>query len=449
MSRRNTKTGGREATTGVIPGRYGLSVGNPNTRLPDGWRWTRLLDVARLETGHTPSRRKPEYWGGDIPWIGIKDARVHHGRDIHTTNESTNQLGIDNSAARVLPINTVCLSRTASIGYITRTKQLMCTSQDFVNWVCDEQGLSSRYLMYVLLSEVDSLYRFAHGTSHQTIYFPEVKAFHVALPPLPEQRRIAAVLGALDDKIELNRKMNQTLEEIAQALFKSWFIDFDGHDLVDSELGPIPRGWGVGTLADVTSKIGSGATPRGGSKAYIDEGVAFIRSQNIYDFRFSWPGLVRITDDAATKLRGVTVERDDVLFNITGDSILRTCVVDPAVLPARVNQHVAILRAASVPPRFLHLWMVRPKMKSYLLGFSAGATRKAVTKGHLQSVPIIMPPDSRLRQFEEATRGLFERKETNRAQSRTLADLRDTLLPKLISGEIRVPEAKAAGAEAM
>jgi len=102
----------------------------------------------------------------------------------------------------------------------------MATSQDFVNWVCSD-AIDNRFLKYVLVSEHDSMLRFASGTTHQTIYYPEAKAFHVCLPPLPEQRAIANILGALDDNIELNRRMNETLESMARAIFKSWFVDFD------------------------------------------------------------------------------------------------------------------------------------------------------------------------------------------------------------------------------
>lgn len=112
----STKTGGRPASKGVIPGRYSLSVGKPESSPPEGWSWVSLSSVARLESGHTPSRKHPEYWGGTIPWIGIRDATGNHGATIYETQQQTNALGIANSSARVLPKNTVCLSRTASVG---------------------------------------------------------------------------------------------------------------------------------------------------------------------------------------------------------------------------------------------------------------------------------------------------------------------------------------------
>ncbi|MBV9493630.1 MAG: restriction endonuclease subunit S, partial [Acidobacteria bacterium] len=242
----------------------------PEKAAPDGWRWTALSDIARLESGHTPSRRSPEYWDGDIPWIGIRDATENHGRTLNGTQQTVTQAGIDNSSARVLPAGTVCLSRTASVGYVVVMGKPMATSQDFVNWVCSPK-IDNRFLKYVLLSEHESMRMFSSGTTHQTIYYPEAKAFHVCLPPIEEQQGIADVLSALDDKIELSRRMSETLEAMARALFQSWFVDFDpvrakaeGRDpglpaeiaalfpdaFEESELGEIPKEWKLGRLDD-------------------------------------------------------------------------------------------------------------------------------------------------------------------------------------------------------
>lgn len=177
----------------VIIGHSALAVGNPGTELPEGWVWAQLVDVARLETGHTPSRSHPEWWGGKVPWIGIKDARAHHGGTIYGTLQHTNEDGLANSAARLLPAGTVCLSRTASVGYVVVMGKPMATSQDFVNWVCTE-ALDPQWLRYVLLTDRESLLRFGKGTTHTTIYFPEVISLHIALPPIAEQKRIVTEL---------------------------------------------------------------------------------------------------------------------------------------------------------------------------------------------------------------------------------------------------------------
>jgi type I restriction enzyme, S subunit len=275
----DTKTGGRDATTAVIPGRFALSVGRPDLPSPEGWCWTALTSVAKLESGHTPSRKHPEYWGGDVPWIGIADATGKHGRVIFDTEQYTNQLGIANSSARVLPAGTVCLSRTASVGYVIMMGCPMATSQDFVNWVCSDR-LNPHYLKYILLAERDALNMFSMGTTHQTIYFPEVKAFYVCLPNRKEQDDIVSVLRALDDKIELNRRLNSTLEAMVRAIFKDWFVDFgpiraklEGRarylaseawslfpDRLDDE--GKPDGWARGTLGDIATQVGVSVKPK-------------------------------------------------------------------------------------------------------------------------------------------------------------------------------------------
>ncbi len=180
---------------GLIVGHPALSVGATGSSLPDAWSWTRLIDVARLESGHTPSRRRPDWWDGDVPWIGIKDARAHHGGTIFETLQMTNEAGLANSAARLLPSGTVCLSRTASVGYVVMLGRPMATSQDFVNWICTE-ALDPRWLQIVFLADPTALRRFGKGSTHTTVYFPEVLSLHVAVPPLAEQRAIVAEVDA-------------------------------------------------------------------------------------------------------------------------------------------------------------------------------------------------------------------------------------------------------------
>lgn len=202
----------------------------------------------------------------------------------------------------------------------------------------------------------------------------------------------------------------------------------------------LPPSWNAATLDDVTSKIGSGATPRGGSAVYVASGPALIRSQNVYDHEFKPEGLVFLSSEAAKALRGVTVEPGDVLINITGDSILRTAVVPDTVLPARVNQHVAIVRSnGKVCPGFLQKWLSSPSMKDYMLGYSSGGTRKAITKGHLQSFPIPLPPIEEQRAIAATLGALDDKIESNRRAVASISDLLDAQSEKLGAGIPTVP----------
>ena len=154
--------------------------------------------------------------------------------------------------------------------------------------------------------------------------------------------------------------------------------------------------WEKVRLGDVCLKIGSGSTPKGGANVYIENGVAFIRSQNVYNLRFDYEGLVYINDDTAEKLKGVTVQVDDVLLNITGDSVARTCVVPANLIPARVNQHVSIIRTNKIilNPLFLNYYLASPYMQSFMLGLAVGkgASRNALTKEMISNF-VVMCPD--------------------------------------------------------
>lgn len=153
--------------------------------------------------------------------------------------------------------------------------------------------------------------------------------------------------------------------------------------------------WQSEPLSALTLKIGSGSTPRGGDSVYISEGTTLIRSQNVYNNEFSTDGLVYIDEKTAEKMKGVSVEKENVLVNITGDSVARCCLVHDAVLPARVNQHVAILRTnpKKLLPHFLAFYMVSPFMQAKMLSWAGtGGTRKALTKGMLEGFEIPLPP---------------------------------------------------------
>ena len=154
--------------------------------------------------------------------------------------------------------------------------------------------------------------------------------------------------------------------------------------------------WNYVSLGEVCSKIGSGATPKGGSTVYIESGISLIRSQNVYNLEFAYDGLAHITEEAAKKLNGVTVQEGDVLINITGDSVARTCIVPTDVLPARVNQHVAIVRPdkEKLNSRFLNYYLASPYMQSYMLGLAVGkgASRNAMTKDMISDFKVPCPP---------------------------------------------------------
>jgi type I restriction enzyme S subunit len=195
----------------------------------------------------------------------------------------------------------------------------------------------------------------------------------------------------------------------------------------------IPDGWKPRPLLELTTKIGSGATPRGGKDAYKQEGISLIRSQNILDLKFEPSGLAFIDDDQARQLANVEIERGDVLINITGDSVARVCRVPSSVLPARVNQHVAIVRADEdeANSRFLEYMLVSRANKGDLLGLaSAGATRNALTKGMLEGFTRTVPPVPEQKAIADVLGSLDNKIELLREQNETLEALAQTLFKR-------------------
>lgn len=194
-----------------------LSVGRDEAPAPEGWRWHSLLELARLATGHTPSRRCPEYWAdGDIPWMALPDIRALDCRVATETSEKTNAKGIANSSARVLPPGTVALSRTASVGYVTIFGREMATSQDFVNWVCGPD-LHAPFLLWLLRASRAFIKGASTGAVHQTVYMDVVERFRVCLPDLPTQQKIAT---RLKESFGLIQQLQSAHEAQLEALDK-------------------------------------------------------------------------------------------------------------------------------------------------------------------------------------------------------------------------------------
>jgi type I restriction enzyme S subunit len=448
------RTGGRDATTGVIPGRIALSVGCPDLTPPPGWSWTSLSSVAQLESGHTPSRRHPEYWDGGIPWIGIKDATENHGRTLTDTYQHVSALGLENSSARLLPANTVCLSRTASVGFVVVMGRPMATSQDFVNWVCGP-NIEAHYLKYVLLAENEALWRFASGTTHQTIYYPEAKAFHVCLPPLAEQKAIAGVLGALDDKIELNRRMNATLEAIARALFQSWFVDFDpvrakldgrqplGMDEATAALFPatfqasgdghIPKGWSIKPVGEVVDCVGGG-TPSTAEPKYWAGGMHHWTTPK--DFSSLQAPILLDTD---RKLTAAGIAKISSGLLPAGTLLLSSRApvgyLAIAAMPVAINQGFIALKCNERASNFFMLNWCQTNMAE-IESRATGTTFAEISKQNFRPIRVVLPSMELMAAFTAKVEPIYAQITANLRQSHTLATLRDTLLTKLLSGAI-------------
>jgi type I restriction enzyme S subunit len=208
----------------------------PNSaRLPPAWDWVPLIEVAKLESGHTPSRKHPEYWGGEIQWLSLKDIQGLNGRYVYETADKPTILGIENSSARLLPAGTVALCRTASVGKVVILGREMATSQDFVDWVCGPR-VSPEFLYWALSCSSAAFNIEKQGSTHKTIYMPTLERLSLLLPPLDAQHRIAAIL----DKADAIRRKRQEAIALTEQLLRSTFLEMFGDPVTNPKRWPNP-----------------------------------------------------------------------------------------------------------------------------------------------------------------------------------------------------------------
>ncbi len=274
------------------------------------------------------------------------------------------------------------------------------------------------------------------SSGRQRVPTEALGAIDVAVPPLPVQRTIARILGALDDKIELNRKMNETLEQMARAIFKSWFIDFKpfrDKGMQDSELGPIPRGWKAGTVSDVAEF--NAWTLRDADKLdhieYVE--ISEVTRGDVMNVQVFTRGTEpsrarRRLRHGDTVLSTVRPERESYFL----------CLNPPANLIASTG--FAVFTPTAAPWSFVHAALTRPDVFEHLGSQADGGAYPSVHPEVIAAWPVPLPPAAILNEFQRICVPLYQRAAHNRTESRTLAAIRDALLPKLMSGEVRATE---------
>lgn len=414
---RITRTGGREASAKRIMGNVALAVNRPDVPAPAGWKWVPLTSIARMESGHTPSRKHPEYWDGDIPWLGIRDAKAAHGGTITETAESTNALGI---------------SRTASVGYVVKMGRDMATSQDFANWVCSEL-LDPDFLRYLLIAESSAFSRFSSGSIHQTIYYPELKAFYVCVPLLREQKRIVAVLDHAFAALDRARALAEG--NLADARFlKDTAIEYE---LSLQGLGDLePLGPHVSVLPGFAFRSG------GYSEAPSD--IRLIRGDNIVQGGFRWDGVKRWPMSDRSTFRRFELARDDVLIAMDRTWVsagIKYAVVDESALPSLLVQRVARLRAkATILPRYLAYLIGSKIFERYVLSIHTGLGVPHISGGQIEAFEARMPsPESQesiVNKLDAICTCVEELISTYERAVDDIDDLRHSLLQRAFSGQL-------------
>ena len=277
-------------------------------------------------------------------------------------------------------------------------------------------------------------------------HFKYLKTSKVFCPPMQEQRKIAAILGAYDDLIENNTRRIEILEEMAGAIYREWFVEFrfpghEGVEMVESELGLIPQGWEVKQLGEVTSVITKGTTPTTLGKQFTSEGINFIKVQSIDEQGDILDDkLTTIDNETHELLKRSQLQENDILFSIAG-AIGRVATVPKRFLPANTNQALAIIRPSDLSfTTYLYRTLRSLKFLNYSLERVVQTAQANVSLSVLSSAPIIMPMKVVLEHFNKHLTPITNLVNILREKNANLRQIRDLLLPKLISGELDVSE---------
>ena len=407
------------------------------------WRNTSLGELTDWASGATPPKENPEYWGGDIPWISassMKSGRLSESDRMLTQKglEQRSKLARKNDV--LLLVRGSELHKRIPVGVATRD---VAFNQD-VKALRTKNGINSTYLYYWLAAnEPMLLLKVEHtGIGAGKLDTTVLKNLCIQVPPTEEQRAIAHILGTLDDKIELNRRMNETLQTMARALFKAWFVDFDGvspQDMQESELGMIPKGWRVASLDSIADYLNGLALQKFPPSSEIE----FLPVIKIAQLR---TGNTLGADKASARLKPeYIVEDGDVLFSWSGSLEVKVWTGGRGAL----NQHLFKVTSSKVPK-----WFYYYSTHQHLPDFRTIAASKATTMGHIQrkhlsDAKIAVPPPDVMDKRNNIIAPIFSQIVNNAMQSQTLAQLRDTLLPKLISGALRVKDAERCVGEAL
>lgn len=402
-----------------------------NIHQPEDWKLVSLQDIGEVNRGR--SRHRPRYaehlYGGPYPFIQTGDIKSSNGR-ITSFKQTYSEAGLAQS--RLWPVNTLCITIAANIAETAILTFPACFPDSVVGFIADPSKANVQFIEYTFRFMRKQIQHQAIGSVQDNINLETINRLKIPLPPLPVQQRIADILGALDDKIELNRRMNATLEAMARALFKSWFVDFDpvhakaagqptglpAHidalfpsAFVDSPLGQIPQGWGVGRLDDLL---------------ILQRGFDLpSTSRSIGKFPVvSAGGISGYHDKFMVKGPGVTTGRSGVLGNVF--------YISDDYWPLNTSLYIKSFLKATPLYAFYILQTVDFNL------FNAGSAVPSLNRNHVHNLPVVLPPDECIKTFDMYSQSKIDLQQIYSLQSDNLTHLRDTLLPKLLSGEMEV-----------
>ena len=417
----------------------------------------RLGDIAQIVGGATPSTKISEYWDGGIPWITPKDLSGFDSIYIEHGSRSISQDGLEHCSAKILPIGTVLYTSRAPIGYVAIATVPVTTNQGFKSLVLNV-GYVPEYIYYLLKFSKSEIESYSSGGTFAEISANALAEVELDFPDEKHQRAIAKVLLNLDNKIQANQNISETLEEIAQTIFKSWFIDFDpvkakmagekpvGMDdataalfpdsMEYSELGPIPHGWKLSQVGDEVVCVG-GSTPSTANSEFWDGDIFWTTPKDLS----KQIGLVTTSSERRITSKGLQKISSGVLpvHSVLMSSRAPIGYLSINAVPTAVNQgFIAIRESPRFVPLYLLFWL--QTNMSEIKNRAGGGTFAEISRGAFKSIPFVLPNEQVLLKYAEISTPILLQLTSLSLQNHELKNLRDSLLPRLISGELQIPE---------
>ncbi len=392
-----------------------LSVENGGS----AWREVVLSEIIDLIGGGTPKTKIKEYWNGNIPWLSVVDFNTGN-KFVFDTEKKITQDGLENSSTKLLEAGDIIISARGTVGVVAMLGKQMAFNQSCYGVKAIEGKSTNNYIYYLLKDAVSNFLQIAHGGVFDTITRDTFDEIDITLPPLPEQKAIAEVLSALDDKIDLLHRQNKTLEQMAETLFRQWFVVEAGED------------WEETTLGEVIETT-SGGTPSRKNMNFYENGVySWVKSKELTG-SFILETEEHISDAALEKSSAKLLPKHSVLIAMYGATVGEYSIISNQMT---CNQAICALKPNSNYP-YTFLFMFVKVMKEEIINMAVGSAQQNISQILIKSLPIVAP-NKKINEFHIKTKNSFEKIENNIKQIRTLQSLRNTLLPKLMSGEIRV-----------
>ena len=386
------------------------------------WKECTISDIGTVIGGATPSTKKSEnYDGGQIPWITPKDLSAFSGRYIGRGDRNITEVGLKSCSTQLLPAHSVLFSSRAPIGYVAISQNEVCTNQGFKSVVPNE-NTDYLFLYYLLKYNKETIEHMGSGTTFKEVSGNTMKGIHVKVPvSIEEQRKIAGVLDALDTKIEDNEKINKNLEQQMEALYKSWFIDFEPFN------GAKPENWSKTDIYSIADIIYGAPFS---SKLFNTDGIGnpIIRIRDLKNQEF-------VTYTTEEHPKGHLIQPGDIIVGMDGE--FRPYIWGNE--PAWLNQRVCIFENKRPKGKAFVFFTIKPLL-NVIEQTQVATTVIHIGKKDYDAFEITLPDKTSLDQFDEITAPMIDQIVTNRLENKRLAALRDALLPKLMSGELDVSD---------